>query len=72
MEDIMEIVKSLLEPELLKKGISETIKNKVKERKGRFLPMLLGTLPASILGNTLTGKGVIRAGKGVIRAGQHF
>ena len=34
--------------------------------------MLLGTLAASILGNPLKGKGVIRAGEGVIRAGENF
>ena len=34
--------------------------------------MLLGTLAASILGNALSGRGVIRASEGVIRAGQHF
>ena len=59
MEDIMKIVKSL----------SETIKNETKEQKGRFLPVLLGTLAASTLGNSLTRKGVIRTGEGVIRAG---
>ena len=37
--------------------------------------MLLGTLEASILGNLLTGKGILRAGlgnkkgKGILRAG---
>ena len=31
--------------------------------------MLLGTLAASMLGSTLTGRGVIRAGKGTIRVG---
>ena len=31
--------------------------------------MLLGTLGASLLGNMLAGKGVIRAGEGTIRAG---
>ena len=31
--------------------------------------MLLGTLAASILGNVLTGRGVIRAGGGTNRAG---
>ena len=43
--------------------------------------MLLGTLGASLLGNLLTGKGIIRAGEGAmttsrgrgkIRAGQDF
>ena len=29
--------------------------------------MLLGTLGASLLGNSLAGKGVIRAGEGTVR-----
>ena len=57
MNDIMEIVKSLKESGLLIKGISEGIRNGVKEQKGGFLGMLLGTLGASLLGNLLTGKG---------------
>ena len=68
----MKIVKSLEELGLLIKGISETIKNEAKEQKGRFLSMLLGTLAASILGNALAGRGVIRAGEGTIRAGENF
>ena len=68
MEDMMKIVKSLEESGLLIKGISETIKNEAKEQKGGFLPMLLGTLAASILGSALTGRGVIRAGDRTIRA----
>ena len=63
MEDIIKIIKSLEESVLLVKGISEIIKNETRERKGGFLPMLLGTLAPSILGNALTGKGVIRAGQ---------
>ena len=71
MNDIMEIVKSLEESDLLIRGISETLKNKAKEQKGRFLSMLLGALGASLLENLLTGKGVMRAGEGTIRAGQN-
>ena len=41
-----------------------------QKKKGQFLPILLGRLAASILVNTLKGKGVIRAGEGVIRIGQ--
>ena len=63
MEDMMKIVKLLEQSGLLVKGISETIKNETKEQKGRFLPMLLGTSVASLLGNALKGKGVIRAGE---------
>ena len=54
MEDIMEIVTSLEESILLIKLISETIKNEKKEQKGGFLPVLLGTLAASILGKCIT------------------
>ena len=46
------------------KGVSETIKIEAKEQKGGFLSMLLGTLGASLLGNKLAGKEVIRAGYG--------
>ena len=49
--------------------VTETVQNKVKEQKGGFLSMLLGTLGASLLGNLLTGRGVNRAGEDVIRAG---
>ena len=45
-------------------GVTKTIKNETKEQKGGFLSMLLGTLGASLLGNLLTGKGIVRAGTG--------
>ena len=32
--------------------------------------MLFGTLGASLLGNLLTGKGMMRAGEGIVRAGE--
>ena len=72
VKDIMKIVKLVEESRFLIQGISETSKNETKEQKGGFLSMLLGTLAASILGNSLTGKGVIRAGEGTIRAGENF
>ena len=74
IEDIMKIVKSLEESELLIKGFSETFKNEAKEQKGEFLGMLLGPLGASLLGNLLTsqGKDTIREGEGTIRAGHDF
>ena len=68
MKDILKIVKSLKDSGLLL-GVSETIKNEAKEQKGGVLRMLLGTLGASLLGNMLEGKGVIRAGEGTARAG---
>ena len=68
MKDILN-VKSLEDSGILLKGVSETIKNESKEQKGGFLSMLLGTLGASLLGNMLAGKGVIRAGEGTAKVG---
>ena len=72
MEDIIKIVKSLEDSGLLLKGVTETVQNEVKEQKGGFLSMLLGTLGANLLGNILTGKGMNRAGRGrgINRAGE--
>ena len=69
MKDIIKIVKSLEDSGLLLKGVTETVQNEVKEQKGGFLSMLLGTLSASLLGNILAGKGMNRAWEGFIRAG---
>ena len=69
MDDILKTVKSLENSGLLLKGVSETIQHEAKEQRGGFLGMLLGTLGASLLGDILSGKGVIRAGEGTIRAG---
>ena len=74
-EDMQDIIKIIKEPEnsnILLKGASKTIENEIKEQRGGFLSMLLGTLGASLLGSLLTGKGIIRAGegKGIVRAGE--
>ena len=75
MNDIMKIVQALEDSNIFLKGVTKTIKNETKEQKGEFLSMLLGTLGASLLGNLLTGKGIVRAGsgnkkgKGIVRAG---
>ena len=68
----MKMVKSLKESRLLMKRISETTKNETKEQKGGFLPMLLGTLTASMLESVLTRRGEIRAGDIIIRADENF
>ena len=57
------------------KGVAETIKNETKEQKEGFLETLVGTLGSILLGNLLSGKGIVRAGsenkkwKGIVRAG---
>ena len=70
MDDLIKIVKSLEDSGLLLKGVTESVQNEVKEQKGGFLSMLLGTLGTSLLGNLVTGKGVNKKGKGIHRAGE--
>ena len=70
MDDLIKVVKSLEDSGLLLKGITESVQNEIKEQKGGFLSILLGTLDASLLGNLLTGKGAFHAGKGVNKKGK--
>ena len=71
----MKIVQALEDSNILLKGVTKTIKNEAKEQEGGNLSTLLGTLGASLLGNLLAGKGVVRAGsrnkkgKRIARAG---
>ena len=70
MNDIMKIIKCLKESGLLIKGVSKTIRNEVKEKKGGFLSILIGTIGASLLANLLAGKSTFRAGERTITAGE--
>ena len=70
MNDIMKIIEALENSGILLKRVSKTIENETKEQRGGFSSMLLGTLRASLLGNLLTGKGIMRAGDGIVRAGE--
>ena len=67
MDAIMIIIQALEDTDILLKGVTKTIKNETNEQKGGFLSMVLGTLGASLLGNLLTGKGILRAGSGNIK-----
>ena len=51
IHDIIKIIKSLEDSGLLLKGVTKTVQNQVKEQKGGFPSMLLGTLGASLLRN---------------------
>ena len=46
--DIIKIVKSLEDSGLLLKGVTETVQNEKKKKKGGFLSMLLGTLGGEV------------------------
>ena len=64
MNNIMKIIEALENSGILLKGVSKIIENETREQIGGFLSRLLGTLGASLLGNLLTGKGMMRAGEG--------
>ena len=64
MNDIMKIVQAPEYSNILLEGVTKTIKNETKEQKEGFLGMLLVSLGASLLGNLLIGKGIVRAGSG--------
>ena len=77
MNDIMKTTKSFEQSVLLTNGVSKTIKNEAKEKRGGFIGTLLVIIGASLLGNLLggkrvkkTGHGTIKGGEGTIRAGQ--
>ena len=70
MNDIIKIIEALENSGILLKGVTKTIENEAKEQRGGLLRMLLGTLGASLLGNLLTGKGMMRADKGIVKAGE--
>ena len=70
MNDIMKIIEALENSGILLKGVKKTIENEIKEQRGAFLSMLFGTLGATLLGNLLSGKGIMRAGEGIVRAGE--
>ena len=70
MNDIIKIIEALENSGILLKGVSKTIENESKEQRGGFLSMLLGTLGASLLGNLLAGKGMMKAGDEIVRAGE--
>ena len=52
------------------KIVVKAIENEAKEQKSGSLRILLGRLGASLLGNLLADKSVIKAGEGTIRARQ--
>ena len=60
MNDRMKIVQAFEDSNILLKGVTKTIKNETEEQKGRFLSTLLATLRTSLLGNLLSGKGIVR------------
>ena len=64
INEVMKIVQAHEDSNILLKRVIKTIKNETKEQKGGSLSMSFITLGASLLGNSLTGKGIVRSGYG--------
>ena len=65
MNDTIEIIQALEGSNILHKAITKR-KSKMKQKKqeGGFLATLVGTLGSILLGNSLSGKEIVRAGSG--------
>ena len=72
----MQVVASLEQSGALVEGITETVADQMQKQEGGFLPMILGSLAASLIPSLITpllGKGIyggVRAGEGGVRAGE--
>ena len=70
MIDIIKIIESSEDSNVLIDGITETVKHEIKKQKGRFLPVLLAPLlmqpVISSVVKGIKGRGVTRAGIGYI------
>ena len=71
MNDIIKIIKSLKDLNILIDGITETVKHEMKIKQGEFLLALLATLAASLVQpkissvvKGISGRRVRRAGRG--------
>ena len=60
MEDIMKIVSSLQDADLL----NQTIQNEIKKQRSGFLGILSEALGTNLLGNMLAAEGMTRPNKG--------
>ena len=70
MDDIIKIVKSLEDSEILVDGFTEPVKDEMKKQEGRFLTALLTPVAASVIqlvtssvANGIAGRGVTRVGR---------
>ena len=60
----MKIVQALEDSNILFEGITKVVEKETKEKKGAFFGMFVATLGASLLGNMLSTKGILRVGYG--------
>ena len=72
MNDIIKIIKSIVDSGVLIDGVTETVKYEIKKEEGRFLRALLAPLTTSIVQPVISSvvKGI--SGRGVRRAGRGY
>ena len=64
LKDILQVIAALETSGSLVEGITETVADKIQKQEGGFLPMLLGSLAASLIPMLFnSGKGGVRAGE---------
>ena len=64
MNDKVKIVPALEDSNILLKEVTKAVKNETREQRGGFPGTLVATLGLILLGNLLSGKGIVRAGYG--------
>ena len=64
MNDKVKIVPALEDSNILLKEVTKAVKNETREQRGGFPGTLVATLGLILLGNLLSGKGIVRAGFG--------
>ena len=69
MNDIMKIVQTIEDSNILLKGVTKTIKNETKEPKGGFFIYDIRRLRSIFIRKLTIRKGTVRAGEGIVRAG---
>ena len=72
MTDIIKIIKSLWDSNVLINGTTETVKHEITKQEGGFLPALLALLTASLVQPVTSSvlKGI--SGRGIRRAGREY
>ena len=60
----MKIVQTVKNSNILPEGVTKAAKNEIREQRGGCLGILMSTLASILLGNLLSGKGIVRTGSG--------
>ena len=68
--DIIKIIKSLEDLDVLIDGVSDTVKQEIKKQEGRFLGALLAALAASLVQPAISSVVKVISGRGVRRGGR--